>query len=337
MKDIAEDADENAHIDTEAPEVLKFKHANKDHVDLMVGKVLHPNQGISHQLFGGSGEEEEAPAEEEEEDGAPKQKSTDILSTYPHKYVSHVVRQKDIHFWRVPRLGAFMAIPLVYKSCLSEAALDEAIVDWVECTKRIEAQDAKKAEWEEEQAQIKEQKIAAGEDYEAPEEDWEDIKAKAFISQEKKFVICIDTLGQDRELTDEQKRFALKTAQDFKDAWEKFENDKITADRDQRILVNATDKEWLTENADKLIDEEQKFVEEKIIEIEADMQDEDHKNLVSNKFKLEFQALIMKEREELKARIDDFKQYKVVKYGKFLQALMYLLGYEKDKVVEPGT
>lgn len=181
-----------------------------------------------------------------------------------------------------------MAIPLIYKSCLSEAALDEAIVDWGEVSKKIEAQDAKKAEFEEEQAQIRDQKIAAGEEYEAPEEDWEDIQAKPFLNEEKKFVICIDTLGQDRELTDEQKRFALKTAQDFKDAWEKFENDKIASDRDQRILVNSVDKEWLAENADKLVDEEQKFVEEKIIEIEADIVDDDHKNLVSSKFKLEF-------------------------------------------------
>jgi hypothetical protein len=45
----------------------------------------------------------------------------------------------------------------------------------------------------------------------------------------------------------------------------------------------------------------------------------------------------MKEREEFKTRMDDFKKYKVVKYGKFMQALMYLLGYDKEKVVEPGT
>lgn len=93
MKPIEEDADENAHIDSEAPEVLKFKHANKDHCELMVGSVLNPNQGISHQLFSGPGEEEEAPADDEEEEGgAAKKKDTDILSTYPHKYVSHVVR-----------------------------------------------------------------------------------------------------------------------------------------------------------------------------------------------------------------------------------------------------
>ena len=136
MKAIEEDADENAHIDTESPEVLKFKHANKDHCELMVGSVLNPNQGISHQLFAGAGEEEEPPADDDEEEGAAQKKNdTDILATYPHKYVSHVVRQKDIHFWRVPRLGSFMAIPLIYKSCLSEAALDEAIADWANVSK----------------------------------------------------------------------------------------------------------------------------------------------------------------------------------------------------------
>jgi hypothetical protein len=48
MKPIQDDDDENAHIDNDAPEVLKFKHANEDHQLLMVGSVLNPDQGISH-------------------------------------------------------------------------------------------------------------------------------------------------------------------------------------------------------------------------------------------------------------------------------------------------
>lgn len=39
----------------------------------------------------------------------------------------------------------------------------------------------------------------------------------------------------------------------------------------------------------------------------------------------------------MKPRLEEVKEYKVVKYGRFLQGLMYLLGYPKDKVVEPGT
>ena len=92
MKPIEEDADDTAHIDEEAPHVLKFKHANKDHEELMVGAVLNPNQGISHQLFQEAGEEEDGGAEGDEEEGTKEKEAADILKSYPHKYVSHVVR-----------------------------------------------------------------------------------------------------------------------------------------------------------------------------------------------------------------------------------------------------
>jgi hypothetical protein len=66
MKQIEEDDDDQAHIDPEAPLVIKFKHANKDHKDLMVGKILEPGMGVCHGLFT-EAEAEEEPAEEEEE------------------------------------------------------------------------------------------------------------------------------------------------------------------------------------------------------------------------------------------------------------------------------
>ena len=118
--------------------------------------VLNPDQGISHQLFkegGDDGEGEGGEGEAEGEEGEENtEASKDILKTYKHKYVPHVVRKKDIHFWTVPRLGSFMAVPMIYDSCMSDEALEAAIADWTEVSKKIEAQDAKKAEWDEEQA-----------------------------------------------------------------------------------------------------------------------------------------------------------------------------------------
>lgn len=135
MKEISEDAGDEDHIDTEAPLVLKFKHANKDHEEFMVGAVLTNDSGIAHTLFREG--EEEAQEEEAEEDGEegekkPKVDKTDILNNSKFKYVPEVVEEAAIKFWKVPRLGSFMAIPLVYKSCLFEGALDKAIVDWTE-------------------------------------------------------------------------------------------------------------------------------------------------------------------------------------------------------------
>ena len=87
----------------------------------MVGAVLPKEQGICHELFGGAGDEEgEGGGEEAGEEGAEEADTGDLLTTSKYKYVPEVVREPKIHFWRVPRLGSFMAIPLVYKSSLSE-------------------------------------------------------------------------------------------------------------------------------------------------------------------------------------------------------------------------
>lgn len=51
LREIADDADENAHLDLERPEIIKFKHANEDHRDLITGTVLQPGEGISHDVF----------------------------------------------------------------------------------------------------------------------------------------------------------------------------------------------------------------------------------------------------------------------------------------------
>jgi len=48
-------------------------------------------------------------------------------------------------------------------------------------------------------------------------------------------VVCMDTLGQDRELTEQQKRFVLETVRSFQLAWESSEVRALTNDRDRKI------------------------------------------------------------------------------------------------------
>lgn len=56
----------------------------------------------------------------------------DILLTFKHVYVPEVVREPRMTFQKVPRLGAYMAVPLIYQSCLFDEALDLAVVDKME-------------------------------------------------------------------------------------------------------------------------------------------------------------------------------------------------------------
>lgn len=122
----------------------------------MVEQVLKSDQGISHDVFKegdaaeGEGEQEEKGEGEEAEGQAKKEGEQDIINTFKHIYVKEVVREPRMHFYKVPRLGCFMAVPLSYSSCSTEEALDHAVTDYFDVAKRKEEQQKQIDEWEEE-------------------------------------------------------------------------------------------------------------------------------------------------------------------------------------------
>ena len=207
----------------------------------------------------------------------------------------------------------------------------------MEILKQLEVQDKEKAEWQEEQDAIKDEKAKAGEKYKPEPREWPLIEPAPFITADQKFVVCVDTLGQDRALSDEQKRFALETAQKFKAAWEKFESKKLTLDRNQRVELAALDGEYFKEHGDKLKEEEEQFIEDQIKGMEEEPEDDDARNLVAVKLRLQHLASLFKENETMKARCELVKKYKVIKYGRMVQALFYFLGFQKELVTEEGT
>jgi len=42
-------------------------------------------------------------------------------------YVPDVIKEPRIVFFRWPKLGAYLAVPLIFNSCLSEAAFDQGV------------------------------------------------------------------------------------------------------------------------------------------------------------------------------------------------------------------
>mmetsp|Transcript_15899 Transcript_15899/g.11223 ORF Transcript_15899/g.11223 Transcript_15899/m.11223 type:complete len:83 (+) Transcript_15899:376-624(+) len=80
-----------------------------------------------------------------------------------------------MHFWKVPRLGAFLAVPLIYKSVLFEDSLDAAVADYLDVKKRQNDQEREKAEFIEQQDISREEKARNGEEYVEEEREWEEI------------------------------------------------------------------------------------------------------------------------------------------------------------------
>ena len=94
----------------------------------MTNRTLTTIKGpITHSVF------DTVPATTEEVvDGdlaAAAQAPVDILETFKHVYIPEVVREPLISYQKVPRLGCYMAIPLIYESCLSVESLEQAIAD----------------------------------------------------------------------------------------------------------------------------------------------------------------------------------------------------------------
>ena len=57
--------------------------------------------------------------------------------------------------------------------------------------------------------------------------------------------MCLDTLGQDREFSEDQRRFILNTLRKFIQLWEEKERRFLTRDRDLRLAAIENEKEYI--------------------------------------------------------------------------------------------
>lgn len=124
-----------------------------------------------------------------------------------------------------------------------------------------------KKEWDEENEKIREEKERNGEPFLAETRSWPTLKERPFLQKTRKFVVSLDTLGQDRELTAEQRRFAIQTIADFAAIWEEREKENLTKDRNLRLKMTELDKEYTENLSAKLADDEEEHVKEHIHQI----------------------------------------------------------------------
>jgi hypothetical protein len=168
---------------------------------------LKQEQGLTFDVFR---DPEAAPVEEGEK--AEEEVTASLKSPQKEKpevlprtiYVKEVVREPRMHFYKVPRLGCYMAIRLEYESCLFEESLDAAVVDYIEVRQRQKEQEEEKKSFLEKAAQ-EERDNEGDQTFDSANlstnRKWEDIKPKSFKTKKVQFVVCLNTLGQDREFT----------------------------------------------------------------------------------------------------------------------------------------
>ena len=104
----------------------------------MVDAVLPPDAGVTHDVFRESYSRLDKTVTTVDDEGNETVTNVDIMDRFKHIYVKEVVREPRMNFQRVPKLGSFMAVPLIYKSCLFDDALSEAVANWQDVKARQE-------------------------------------------------------------------------------------------------------------------------------------------------------------------------------------------------------
>ena len=111
--------------------------------------------------------------------------------------MKEVVREPRIHFFKVPKLGSYLAIRLEYNSCLFEKSYNDGVSDAISCRERVVEQDELKRKHEEEEEDRRQQLLADDPEaeYVRDEGNWPEIKPKPFTTTKIQYVVCINTMG----------------------------------------------------------------------------------------------------------------------------------------------
>ena len=354
------DEDENAHIDPENINVLRYIHWNNDH-DFLHGKILEPKQGVTYSLFMDvSGDEEgeegeEAPPEknegEEGEEGEVDDKKEDVIKSIE---IQDVVMDNKIKFFREPRLGSYLAYNISYQSSLSYKSLLSAINNLNDYNTKNEEYEKLKAEKEEQEKLNKENKEENEEEEEEEEkkenegEEGEEEEGEKLIKpiledfekEGKTLIISMDTLGQDRTFSESEKEFANEIAKLIRDSIQLREKTLLEKDRDLRNDYMKIEKplveDWTPEKIEAEADNGMKdylaseeFTNKNIVDEGQRKVEEDYgranwniQTLVSTDF---LQCLEM------------FAQFEFVEYEKVFQNILYFAHVEPKEINEPET
>ena len=267
-KTITDESNDHGHVDDSAPLIIRYVSACEDH-KFMVDKTMPAEGTVTYSIFhptteaaggqpGGDQADADPNAERKEGESEPKQEPEGI----PNKFVPEVTKETKLKFFKVPRLGCYLAISLKYNSCLYDTSLDKAVEAYYETLQRKEKQAKEIQEHEEKQLREKEDKEAAGEVFQPTHVDWPKITEPPYATHEREYLLCIDTLGQDRMLTEEERKFAIDIAKLVIKCWEDSENEALAKDKALRISFKTRDDEYKEKELGEVNDAIEKSGEE---------------------------------------------------------------------------
>lgn len=297
-----------------------------------MGKILPEGKGVTYDLFttqAGGGEEQ---ADENDEVDVDAKKEN-------WNYVSDVVMEAKMHYFQIPKLGSYLAVPLFINSYLNENSFDNAYEKTLEYKKASQKLEEDKKIMEEEfQGKIEEAK-ANGDaldevqaEFDEKLKEFEPIDEPTFESLPKKYVLCCDTLGKDCEIAYDDRVYINSLTQHFARSWENRELNYIKNDVEQYITyINSA---GIEETLARFGEHEERELMTRAKEIE-DL-GEKYAQYKTDEIKLECVREHLQE-EAIRKQILDLKDYRLIKFPKVTQNALILTDHKLEDFNTPNT
>ena len=147
-KPITDDDVTTPAIEEGAAQVIKYISCNENHSFI---KELHleVGKGVTYDAFKVKEDDVKEDDKEPKEGDAPKKVVTDEEKAKKQiVLVKEVLREERMKYFIVPKLGSYLAIPMIHKSCLSDTILEAAISDYLTYKQKQEDQEKAKKDFE---------------------------------------------------------------------------------------------------------------------------------------------------------------------------------------------
>jgi hypothetical protein len=370
---ISEEDDENSHLLEE--KALRYINFCNDH-QFMKNKYLDAGNGITYKLIF-PGEEttvvdgdninlnnnqgidenisnqnpENAEHQNHNEPDSSITKSEENLAEI---YEKEVVMRPEMKFFREPRLGCYLAVDMSYLSSLNNDSLVSAINNFIEFRSNISAQEERRRQHDLRTAELQKERIEASASGNYPNEELnklneelfetfneEPVKLQDFYKIEKKLILSLDTLGQDREFSDEEKKLIHRIIRAIKLTWEKLEEKLLLKDRDLKMEIDDINKilnEMYT--YDKLLLEEEKFIKERFDSDQFKdnpIKDEKLKQIQTEISKTKFIMKYFFDDENIETVFLKYSELEFVKFDSLFQNILYFIGVNNRDINEENT
>ena len=346
-KPVTPDDDENGHLlDVN---VIRYIAFNSDH-SFLKDKCLEPETGVTYDLYKPKEETGEQPVVDPVPDDDQPKVTLPVEEKLKEVFIKEVVLEPRVKFFREPRLGCYLAIDINYHSSLTPVSLQTAIDYFNDYEVKKSEQDMRRKEFEmrmEEEKKAKEnqtQEEGEGQvDVPVEEKKFEEepIILQEFEKVEKKLILALDTLGQDRVFDEREEKFIFDAAKLMKKSWEILEKKLLEKDRDLKREMTIIENSWKEMNtAEKLENDESKYIKEYFASekfIENPITDDKLKAIETDLCKSRFIINSFFEDENLKTLFLSFKDYEFVEHEKIFQQVMYFVRISNLDINEENT